>query len=176
MIEYDGSKCQPHNLTRCAICLARAANGLKPAAPSTPPASFSGGPPENIEGLSTGPRDRLPETIEEANTDYDKILAEVNAIKAGAPSLEQGKPQPGSTPDPTKVSFDILPVDDSRASKVMRAAAAYAKFATIYAQKLAAVEGVRQQLMRVEAELGMATKDKDASESELKRIVTERVA
>ena len=28
-------------------------------------------------------RDRLPQTVEEANTDYDKILAEVNAMKRG---------------------------------------------------------------------------------------------
>ena len=78
-------RCDKHQLTRCVICESMARRGQSPvSAPvSAPPSSISGGPPPDIEGLGNV-RDREPKTIEEANTDYDKILAEVEALSEKA--------------------------------------------------------------------------------------------
>jgi hypothetical protein len=189
MIEYDGSKCQPHGQTRCALCQAMAAKGFKPAAPAPPPATITGGPPPDIEGLSSV-RDRLPETVEEANTEYDKILAEVNALKADKgekrestleeptrPRQPNVRISPGQTMllDP-KQSFAALPTDDSHASKVMRAAAKYAEASKDYAIQLTEVEMIKQNLLKAETWLNAAIRSRIDTEEELKKLITEGAA
>lgn len=166
MIQYDGNKCDKHQQTRCVLCLA-AARGTVPQAPiaTLPPAVITGGPPPDIEGLGNV-RDRLPQTVEEANTDYDNILAEVNAIKAKPPSLELGLPQVNS------MRFSTLPTDDSHASQVMRAAAKYAETATTFALCLAETERVKHLIFEAEAKQNIADKALRSAEEELKKLIT----
>ncbi len=166
-------KCVKHQLARCGICAAAAAKGTvpQPAASMPAPPSITGGPPENIEGLSV--RDRLPQTVEEANTDYDKILAEVTAIKANQPSAELGFSQPERTDREVPVGFQTLPTDDSHASKVMRAAAKYAEAARIYAVWVADTEKIKRTLIEVEAKLQAAIAARLEAEDELKKLITQ---
>jgi hypothetical protein len=170
MVEYDGSKCQPHSIVRCAICLALSAKGRKPA-PQAPPPQITGAPPADIEGLSV--RDRLPTTIEEANTDYDKILAEVNSLKQPEVlvSPSQNIAMPGQPNTFARDTFQTLPTDDSHASKVLRAAAAFAGAAQAWAQELAYVEKIKKVLLTAEAELGRVTAEKTDAENELRKLV-----
>ncbi len=180
MIEYDGTKCTPHGQTRCAICQAMAAKGRRPSSPEMPPPSIAGGPPSDIEGLGNV-RDREPKTIEEANTDYDKILAEVEAARGanallGAPGIETVL-KPASKAEQAQVNtfardaFATLPTDDSHASKVLRAAAAFASAAQAWAQELAYVEKIKKVLLTAEVELDRVTIEKNQAEIELKKLV-----
>jgi hypothetical protein len=181
MIEYDGSKCTPHGQTRCAICQAMAAKGRRPSSPEMPPPSIAGGPPPDIEGLGNV-RDREPKTVEEANTDYDKILAEVEqmrlkpdagmieSLKAPSPFVAQVA-QPGQVNTFARDAFATLPTDDSHASKVLRAAAAFASAAQAWAQELAYVEKIKKVLLTAEMELDKVTINKNVAEIELKKLV-----
>lgn len=172
MIEYDGSKCEPHGITRCVTCMGMTAKGRKPVskAPTAPPSEIVGGPPPDIEGMGSV-RDREEKTPEEINTEYDKILAEVNAMR-----LEPGAiievPQPGNVDPFRRDTFATLPVDDSHASKVLRAAAEFASAAQAWAQELAYVEKVRKILLTAEAQLGKVSAEKDKTEQVLKQLVT----
>lgn len=175
MIQYDDSKCDKHSQKRCVLCMAAAAKGgatvSQAVVAGPPPTSISGGPPENIEGLSGSVRDRIPVTVEEAETDYDKILAEVNAFKvAGFVAAPQAQPGPELAP---AKSFATLPADDSHASKVMRAAAKYAEAATNFALRLAEAERVKQLIFKAEAEQNVADAALRQAEAELKSLVSE---
>ncbi len=175
MVEYDGSKCTPHGQTRCAICQAMAAKGRRPSSQEAPPQSIAGGPPPDIEGLGNV-RDREPKTVEEANTDYDKILAEVNAMKeVEQPNVRissgQTIAQPGQVNTFARDAFATLPTDDSHASKVLRAAAAFAGAAQAWAQELAYVEKIKKVLLTAEVQLNKASFEKGNAEEELKKLV-----
>jgi hypothetical protein len=90
----------------------------------------------------------------------------------GAPNLPKSTGEPVNIPgDPRPSSFDVLPVDDSHASKVMRAAAAYAKATNAYALELANVERLKGLLMAAEAHLHNAENEKQHHENELKTLV-----
>ncbi len=178
MIEYDGSKCTAHGQTRCALCASRAAkNTTQLAAPSV----ITGGPPADIEGFSV--RDRLPKTPEEANTEYDKIKAEVDQLNLNRPAVTQllessSETKFNVTLDPTFVrdTFSVLPTDDSHASKVLRAAAQFAGAAQAWAQALAYLEKVKKIVMAAEVETSKACFEKDDAEQELKKLVTKEAA
>jgi hypothetical protein len=183
MIQYDGSKCDKHQMVRCVLCMAAAARGIatgshpQPVAITPPPTAITGGPPENIEGLSTSVRDREPVTPEEVNTEYDKILAEVNDLKREPSDL--GGPIRGTFPgqiipvitQDAKRPFATLPVDDSHASQVVRAAAKYAEAATTFALRLAEAEKVKQMVSKAQAEQDAAGLALREAEAELKKLV-----
>ncbi len=169
-------RCDAHNQTRCVLCQALAAKGKKPTATvvAGPPPEIAGGPPADFEGLSV--RDREPKTVEEANTDYDRILAEVNALKdPEQPNVRispgQAVVQPGQVNTFARDTFSTLPGDDSRASKVLRAAAAFAGAAQAWAQELAYVEKIKKILLTAEVELDRVTIEKNQAEIELKKLV-----
>jgi len=174
MIEYDGSRCEPHGQVRCITCMALAAKGKKPAPkPTAPPPEITGAPPADLEGLSV--RDREPKTQEEVNTEYDKILAEVNALRTAAPGImvEFSGPNPPMVVNQfARDTFETLPTDDSHASKVLRAASEFACAAQAWAQELAYVEKVKKILLTAEAELSRVTKKKTEAEDKLKQLVT----
>lgn len=179
MIEYDGSKCTPHSQTRCSICAAQAFKGKKPIIPASPPPDIAGGPPADIEGLSV--RARLPQTAEEVNTEYDKILAEVNEMKASKQEPDLGGPIEGTGPVAltkrafypggqslfVRDTFSTLPVDDSHASKVLRAAAKFSSAVQSWAQELAYVEKIKKALMEAEVALNKASFEKNNAEEGL---------
>jgi hypothetical protein len=192
MIQYDGSKCDKHQMVRCVLCMAAASRGTgpQPVAITPPPAAITGGPPENIEGLSTSVRDREPVTPEEVNTEYDKILAEVNVAKAAKEAKAKtwesspeeptrprqpdlGGPIKGTFPGQTVpvITFATLPVDDSHASQVVRAAAKYAEAATTFALRLAEAEKVKQMVSKAQAEQDAAGLALREAEAELKKLV-----
>jgi hypothetical protein len=83
-------------------------------------------------------------------------------IPAGLPRTLSGL----SIPPP-----EVYPLDDSRASQVMRVAMAYAEATTEYARNVAVVEKIKSDLMTAEAKLSAAIFDKDAAELELKNLV-----
>jgi len=145
--------------------------------PQKAPPEIAGGPPPDIEGLGNV-RDREPKTVEEANTEYDKILEEINAAKAanallGVPGIVRAimKEEPAPANTFTRDTFSTLPTDDSHASKVLRAAANFAGAAQAWAQELAYVEKVKKILLTAEAELGRVTCEKIDAETELKKLV-----
>jgi len=106
--------------------------------------------PADIEGL----------TAQELRAEYDNYAG------------PQPSPQPGPDPDGTEeVSFAVLPVDDSHAAKVMRAAAEYASAAKQWAERLAQVEKIKAELLKQEMRLDNAVKAKDEAEAELKKLV-----
>ena len=126
-------------------------------------------------------RDREPKTVEEANTDYDKILAEVEAMKGKkaeewestpeAPTRPRQVAQPGQVNTFARDTFATLPTDDSHASKVLRAAAAFASAAQAWAQELAYVEKIKKVLLTAEVQLNKASFEKGNAEEELKKLV-----
>jgi hypothetical protein len=166
MIEYNSTKCEQHNQVRCAICQAMAAKGSKPGVPKpAAPSQITGEPPADLEGLSV--RDRIPATVEEANTDYDKIVAEVNEFKQANAFIT-----PGQIVANNIDFFATLPVDDSHASKVLRAAAAFAEVAAKWARVLATTERIKKDLLVAQATLDAVTIEKNVSELELKKLVS----
>lgn len=175
MIQYDDSKCDKHGQKRCVLCMAAAAKGgatvSQAVVAGPPPSSISGGPPENIEGLSGSVRDRIPVTVEEAETDYDKILAEVKTLKdepisAGSVNLKQAQERQNN-----QLPFATLPTDDSHASKVMCAAAKYAEAAKSWAVLVADTEKIKRTLIEAEAKLNSATEARIDAEDELKKLI-----
>jgi hypothetical protein len=173
MIAYDGSKCDKHQIVRCVLCMAAAARGTgpQPVAITPPPTAITGAPPENIEGLSTSVRDREPATPEEVNTEYDKILAEVNVAKAAKEAKAQNWESSPEEPTRPRKPFATLPVDDSHASQVVRAAAKYAEAATTFALRLAEAEKVKQMVSKAQAEQDAAGLALREAEAELKKLV-----
>lgn len=191
MVEYDGSKCTPHDQTRCVTCMALAAKGKKPTAVSdaqykkdwdaahpnvTPPASMAGGPPPDIEGLGNV-RDRVSEPVTQEETDYDRIVKEMNQVQVAAPDVLSAPydlkgPGQSSGLHAYAESFETLPVDDSHTSKVVRAAAQYAKTTKVWAQTLAQVEKIKVELLKAEASLEVAKNEKEQAEQDLKFLVT----
>jgi hypothetical protein len=160
-----------------------AAKGRRPSSQEAPPQSIAGGPPADIEGLGNV-RDREPKTVEEANTDYDKILAEVNEMKGKKAEewestveeptrpRKNNQAQQGSVDVLTyRDTFSTLPTDDSHASKVLRAAAAFAGAAQAWAQELAYVEKIKKVLLTAEVQLNKASFEKGNAEEELKKLV-----
>lgn len=192
-------RCEKHNLTRCTTCMALEHHKPQAAVPVAPP-EIAGGPPPDIEDVhGTGSvRDRIdpdpPTDVNKMNVDALRAeVAECAAIKAGCFSEEApfelsskrelATPGPGVStingvafPTAEKESFDALPVDDSHASKVVRAAAAYADASRIWAQELARTEKIKQSLLRAEADLQAAQTKKETAERELKTLVTGEAA
>jgi uncharacterized protein YbjT (DUF2867 family) len=171
MVEYDGSKCQPHGQTRCILCMAASKRKGETVVKAAPP-EITGAPPADIEGLGNV-RDRVVEEAQaEFMTDYDKIIAEMNQRPADQKPAEIVQAQPGLVDPFQRDTFSTLPTDDSHASKVLRAAAKFASTAQSWAQELAYVEKCRKIVLEAEAELSKATKDKEDAERELKELVT----
>jgi len=67
--------------------------------------------------------------------------------------------------------FDTLPTDDSHASQVMRAAAAYAKAAKMYAIDVAEFTAAKEHLNTLQCRLSVSEKMRDKAEAELKTLV-----
>jgi hypothetical protein len=166
MSDYDGqSRCEPHGVTRCVACTA-AKRPKKLVVPPAPP-EITGAPPPDIEGM-----------------DAPSLRAEIDAyanLPGGAsqsdiPDIEElGNPAVRATLGldlTAKDAFDTLPVDDSHASKVMRAAAEYASASRDWAQNVAKVEKIKAELVKAEAALSGATSRQQGAELELKTLVS----
>ncbi|SRR6266568_3077891 len=153
-------KCEAHGVTDCLAC-----QFAKPKRIVSDPDKAKDRivAPPNIEGLST------PEPVDTEDIEKWTPVATISGITF-----------PTSTSNPTpqfhEVCFDALPTDDSRASKVMRAAAAYAKATMEYAKYVAIVERIKSDLLREEAKLTMASAGKATAEEELKKLVNGEIA
>lgn len=181
MQAYDDTKCEHQQLAvRCALCMAKA--GKKPTAVVAPP-SITGGPPPDIEECTPSLRDKVdgpapadlipewekPSAFDEPTASAAPVDASVeyhvNSVPATLPEHS------GSVLRVVPNSFETLPTDDSHASKVVRAAAAYAEAAKVWAGDLAAVEHNKANLLRAQAKLDAATIEKDKAEQDLKILV-----
>ena len=183
MQAYDDTKCEHQQLAvRCALCMAKA--GKKPTAVVAPP-SITGGPPPDIEECTPSLRDKvdgpapadlIPEW--EKPSAFDEPMASAARPTGrciGRVSRQLGTSDSarhsGSVLRVVPNSFETLPTDDSHASKVVRAAAAYAEAAKVWAGDLAAVEHNKANLLRAQAKLDAATIEKDKAEQDLKLLV-----
>ena len=153
-----------------------------------PPPSITNAAPEDIEGMDARELTRAREA-------YDKELEslleakarqeEINTAHNTAQGMDymgtkgSGQPRsgtPGDTPAPgtdyVKIAgFDTLPVDDSHASQVVRAASAYADAARDYALKLASYTLAQETASRAAARLNDAAIERDLKEKELRDLV-----
>jgi hypothetical protein len=133
----------------------------------TAPSEITGAPPPDIEQMD-GPALLAEQAAFNKKTDFElstdpDAWGPLQIIANGKASLI-----PART---AKESFDTLPTDDSHASKVMRAASAYAKASKDWAQNLARVEKIKSELLKAEALLHEALVAKETSEGDLKTLV-----
>ena len=153
--------CAKHNVTDCLACVSI----VKTTTPLVPPVKQeSVEPPDNIEGwLNDG---KKADPVEAAIA--KRVEPEKDPIVGTIPGWTGLKEPPPAKPE---VSFDVLPVDDSHASKVTRAAAAYAKASADYAKAVVAVASLKIQLELEGAKLTKATEARIAAEEEMKKLM-----
>jgi hypothetical protein len=194
----DNERCEKHGVTRCSTCafLDAKKNKTKPSMiqplvivppstkvgvppPASPPPSITNAAPEDIEMMGAT-------EVHEAQAAYDKELEslleakarqeEINTARNAAQDMDytgtegSGQPRPGP-PAPTASGFDTLPVDDSHASQVVRAASAYADAARDYALKLASYTLAQETALRAATRLNDAAIERDLREKELRELV-----
>jgi hypothetical protein len=179
MSDYDGqSNCEKHGARRCMACSAGSRPKItKPEykemlLTGPAPTEITGAPP-NIEDMTSDAlRAEIASNVSPGekvwvNDGYGDYWEEV-PVPAVKSEDELGRRPGASREVPT---FDALPIDDSHASKVLRAAAAYAKTAGEYAKHVARVEKIKQDLLKTEAELSEAAYKHKEAETELARLV-----
>ncbi len=193
MEAYNDTKCEHFQLAaRCPLCMAKAGRMPQVAAP---PTSITGGPPPDIEECTPSlrskvdgpaPADLIPEwekplppgvngvndlgNTRAAQKQMDTISADVEYHVPSVPATLPAhcgqvlRVVPGAI-------FDTLPTDDSHASKVVRAAAEYAKLSNNWALQLSGVEKIKSELLIAQATLDKTTMEKNKAEAELKSLV-----
>lgn len=175
-------RCDKHSITRCPICASL--SGKKTQTLSVAPPEITGAPPADIEQMDSNAlraeiaaspvRFPTQEEVDESQQKLNALRGDSNYNFARqVPGFTLEPKQPGPAPDRmAKETFDNLPVDDSHASKVVRAAAAYATASKDWAQNLARVEKIKSELLKAEALLHEALVAKETSECDLKTLVT----
>jgi hypothetical protein len=173
MSDYDGqSNCAKHGARRCMACSAGSRPKIvKPEykemlLTGPAPTEITGAPPPNIEDMTS---DALRAEIA---LNVSPAVDEVWGDRPGAPI--PGFKEVGRIQD--EIIFEALPVDDSHASKVVRAAAEYASASKAWAQELARVTKIKQELLKAESELHAALVRKEVSECDLKTLVSGEAA
>lgn len=166
MEAYARTKCETHGVTDCVLCAMKARKDK--SAPVQQPAyqdhtAAPGAPPPDLEGLST------PRAVE---TDWAATGAHDAACnKTEDPTVTKRYVEGTTIPWPK--DFSTLPVDDSQPSKVLRAAAAYAKAAAEYGLALSRLESLKTQLKLTELAFDNAREARDKAEQELKHLTNE---
>src|SRR5208337_803324 len=165
------------------------------APPSTkvgvPPPSISNAPPEDIEMMDVHEVNRAREAYHKELDSLLETKARQEAINAAIDvPIPEGYKKVGQIHDevilaeqPLRVhlgnipfaveneTFETLPVDDSHASKVMRAASAYADAARDYALKLASYTKIAEELKTAAERLTEAALMRDKAEKDLQTLV-----
>jgi hypothetical protein len=161
-----------------------------PPAPALAPPSITNAAPADIEMMDAPAVREEATELRKAQGVYDKEMEDLLAAKARqeainaaadigiksepAPKTDMGHAEASIDPeiDYVKIAgFETLPVDDSHASQVMRAASAYADAARDYALKLASYTKVAEGLKTAGDRLTEAINLRDQRERELKEIV-----
>jgi hypothetical protein len=92
------------------------------------------------------------------------------------PAAEAEQPGQVGIIVPTEtLTFDVLPMDDSRTSKVVRAAADYAKASADLARAIVAVEQLKAQLLVEEAKLNAAKSKQEHAWKEMYDLTREGI-
>lgn len=173
MEAYNDTKCEHNQLeARCNICMAAKAKGKKPQqrVPQSAPPSITGGPPPGIEDCTPSLRDKVDGPAPaDLVPEWEKPLpSTLGIVQAGT------QVHPGQIIEVDNVKdFATLPVDDSHASKVVRAAAAYAAASAKWANELANVEKIKVMLSDAQTRLSAEAAVKDAAERNLKELVNQ---
>jgi len=148
-------KCEQHQVTDCLMCQMAARKKNPPAAPT------------KVEGV--------PDYTEVEPTAEDLASIVGTAVEpfdptGTIPGETDPRISPLRKPQVDVFSFDVLPVDDSAASQMMRAAAEFSKASTEYAKATVAVANLKTQLLVEEARLSKAFKTWRDAEAEMKRL------
>jgi len=159
-----------------------------------PPPSISNAPPEDIEMMDEREVNKAREAYDKELESLLEAKARNEAINAAADipaepdivprGVFQYKTETGQSIDfdlrtgqgtlvksQPEAGFETLPVGDSHASKVMRAASAYADAARDYALKLASYTKVAEGLKTAAEKLTEAKVIRDKEEKELQALV-----
>lgn len=162
----NAGPCDKHHITDCVACMlpGKASTAVAPQIVHEPVPTE---PPDNIEGwITEGAKARIE--LDDAKAKFEQAQSP-NPQAARALPTQAGKSE-------AVISFDTLPVDDSRASQVTRAAAAYAKASTDYAKAIVLVEALRSRLMIEEAKMHKASDERKAAEDKMKELTNTVVA
>src|SRR5208337_4902015 len=195
----NDERCTTHGIMRCSTCafLEAKKNKTKPSIvqpilavpPSTkvgvPPPSISNAPPEDIEMMDVHEVNRAREAY---HKELDSLLetkarneaintetaVESTAHVADGPYTAPGTPglpEADSHVDYAKLAgFETLPIDDSHASKVMRAASAYAEAAKMYALDLSEFVSAKERLNTIQCRMNTSAEIRNLKEEELKAL------
>jgi hypothetical protein len=166
---YDETRCEHSQLqARCAICLAKNKTKVSHSWPA--PSNISGEVPAGIEDVheagslrdkvdGPAPADLVP--------DWEKPYEEqVFPAKEEVEKVIQATQM-----EAKKKVFKALPNDDSHASKVMRAAAAFAEASSTWALELANVEKIKADLLVAKALLDKVATEMIRAEKTLKELI-----
>lgn len=154
----NSTSCLKHGITDCIACAA--------TAKSTAPAPTTSVPAPTNTRVVEDVRSRLNESPVDAVTEIEGLLNDGTA-RANVPVPAVAV---AVAPKVQEV-FDTLPTDDSHASKVARAAAAYAKESVEYAQAVVAAESLKAQLKIADARVTKAAEARLAAENEMKELL-----
>ena len=196
----NNERCEKHGVTRCLACkIIEAKKGKNPLTVPTlivippptkagvPPPSITNAAPPDIEMMDASTVQKEATELRKVQGAYDKEMEDLLAAKARQEAINASADVPPFNPagflkddiealakgNPIEktVSFKTLPVDDSHASQVMRAASAYADATRDYALKLASYAKLAEGLKIAADRLTEAVVERDLREKELKDLV-----
>ena len=158
-----------------------------PPAPTSAPPSITNAAPPDIEMMDASTVQKEATELRKVQGAYDKEMEDLLAAKARQEAINASADVPPFNPagflkddiealakgNPIEktVSFKTLPVDESHASQVMRAASAYADATRDYALKLASYAKLAEGLKIAADRLTEAVVERDLREKELKDLV-----
>ena len=190
----ENERCEKHGVTRCLACkIIEAKKGKNPLTVPPliviPPPTKAGVPPPSITNAVPPDIEMMDaQEVNKAREVYDKEMEALLEAKARQEAInssadvpaEVGMSQPSLRaeanvgPEHNYVAiagFETLPVDDSHASKVVRAASEYAAAARDYALKLASYTKVTEGVKKAAEKLTEAALIRDKAEKELQALV-----